>query len=54
MRVANLQWADFVVWSPVDLFFQRIKHDSTFMNDNLLKAHTDSCTLPDSITVAWS
>ena len=40
MRVANLQWADFVVWSPVDEpFVQRIKYDSTFMNDNLLKAH---------------
>ena len=40
MRVANLQWADFVVWSPVDeSFVQRIKYDSTFMNGNLLKAH---------------
>ena len=32
MHVINLQWCDFVVWSPMEEpFVQKIKYDSTFM-----------------------
>lgn len=42
MHVTNLQWCDFVVWSPMEEepFVQRIKYDSTFMENNLSKART--------------
>ena len=40
MYVTNLQWCDFVVWSPMEEpFVLRINYNSTFMSDNLLKAH---------------
>jgi len=31
MHVTNPQWSDFVVWSPCEIFVQRINYDSEFM-----------------------
>ena len=39
MYVTELQWCDFVVWSPVpDIFVEWISYDAEFMNTALLKA----------------
>ena len=29
--VTDLQWADYVVWSPSELFFEQVKHDEALL-----------------------
>jgi len=38
MHVTDLQWCDFVVWSPHDIFVQRIKYDPVFMKSAISTA----------------
>jgi len=38
MHVTHLQWCDFVVWSPHNIFVQQIKYDPVFMKSAISTA----------------
>ena len=35
--VTGVQWADFVLWTPTEMFIERIKYDEPFMMANLVE-----------------